>query len=207
MKFLVPIGGVVEGVYGILTAPNHKGIAAGIKAGLPWAADIGCLEGPPYVKRVDMFRALEWLMDDMLPYQSQCLFVAGGDVVANAGATLETFEEFGRYFITSGWPWAYIAQNGAEDLPIPDRAAAVFIGGDTSWKESMNAVSVIKRAQRRGLHIHIGRVNWKRRYELFNMLGGSDRFTCDGTRTRYDGAEKTLNAWRGYRAQLPLGII
>ena len=68
----------------------------------------------------------------------------------------------------------------------------------------MAAVSVIKRAQRAGKHIHIGRVNWGRRYRLFAVLQGSEDFTYDGTRSRYDGREKTLRAWRGYEAQSPL---
>lgn len=135
----------------------------------------------------------------MRPYQSRCLFLAGGDIVGDATTTLETYAEFEHYF--TDWPLAYVAQNGAENLPIPATCAAVFIGGDTEWKESMEAVSVIKRAQTMGKHIHIGRVNYERRYRLFSMLEGSENFTCDGTRPRYEGREKTIKAWKNYEAQ------
>lgn len=205
MKFLYPVGGV-EDAPGIITAPNHGGVVAGIKAGLPWAVDAGCLEGPPYVKRVDFPELFEWLRL-VRPYRQRCLFVAAGDIVGDAVATLETYEEFARYFLSAGWPFAYVAQNGAESLPIPETAGAVFIGGDTEWKESMAAVSVIRRAQAMGKHIHIGRVNWRRRYELFRVLSGSEDFTCDGTRTRFDGVDKTIAAWEGYMAQPPLVTI
>jgi hypothetical protein len=141
----------------------------------------------------------------MLPYRSNCIFLAGGDIVCDAKATLETYEEFEHYF--SPWPLAYVAQNGAEDLPIPDSCSAVFIGGDTEWKCSMAAVSVIKRAQALGKHIHIGRVNWGKRYRIFRVLAGSEGFTCDGTRTRYDGRLKTLAAWHSYENQAPLIVI
>jgi hypothetical protein len=203
MRFLVPVGGVVD-AYGVITAPNHKGIPAGIKAGLPWAADVGCLDGPAYVKRINWQALIPWLKT-MEPYRAQCLFIAGGDIVADAAATLEAYEEVTRYF--GHWPAAYVIQNGAENLPIPDDCSAVFLGGDTEYKESMTAVSVIKRAQAMGKHIHIGRVNWARRYDLFNVLNGSEFFTCDGTRTRYDGIEKTMAAWQAYEAQRPLITI
>ncbi len=226
MKFLVPVGGVTEGVYGILTAPNHKGIPAGIRAGLPWAADVGCIDGPSFVKRASFDAVFDWLQNDMMPYKDSCLFIAGFDIVGDSVGSLETFGEFSRYFVSGGWPWAYVAQNGAEDLPIPADAAAVFVGGvpmedrtystashyggqqrPMDWKESMEAVSVVKRAQTMGKHIHVGRVNWQRKYNLFNVLEGSEHFTCDGTRTKKDGTERTIKAWRGYEAQPPLLTI
>jgi hypothetical protein len=132
----------------------------------------------------------------MEPYRGQCLFMAGGDIVGNSEATLETYAEFGHYF--TGWPLAYVAQNGAEDLPIPADCAAVFIGGDTEWKVSDAAVSVIKRAQDMGKHIHIGRVNWFKRYKAFSIMEGSEHFTCDGTRPRKGGRDDTLAAWANY---------
>lgn len=123
----------------------------------------------------------------------------GGDIVFNAETTLEAYEEFKYYF--RDWPLAYVAQNGAESLPIPDDCTAVFIGGDTAWKESYEAVSVINRALEMDKHIHIGRVNWWRRYEMFRALPGSDGFTCDGTRVRYDGQDKTIAAWIDYQSR------
>jgi hypothetical protein len=195
MKFLAPVGGIT-GAYGIVTAPNHRGIPADIKAGKPWAGDLGCLIGPDFVKKIDFKAVIEWL-PKMKPYASQCLFLTGADIVFRANDTLEAYEEFRHYF--DGWPLAYVAQNGAENFLIPEDCAAVFIGGDTAWKVSSEAISVICRARAMGKHIHIGRVNWWSRYQLFRGLPGSDNFTCDGTRTRYDGREKTIAAWLNYQ--------
>lgn len=200
MRFLYP-GGGQSSAYGIITAPNHKGIPLGIIEGKPWGGDLGCSMGPDYVKKINLSAVANWL-PTMEPYKPQCLWIAGGDVVCDAVATLDAYEEFRWYF--NGWPVAYVAQNGAEDLPIPEDCAAVFIGGDTEWKCSMAAVSVIKRAQEMGKLIHVGRVNWGKRYRLFRMLEGSDLFTCDGNRARYDGREKTLAAWGAYEAQAAL---
>lgn len=195
MKALYPGGGESDGL-GIITAPNHKGVPLGIVRGLPWAGDLGCLIGPAYVKKINLEAVAKWL-PTMEPYRARCLWLAGGDVVEDAQATLETFEEFKGYF--PGWPLAYVAQNGAESLPIPDDCACVFIGGDTAWKESTEAVSVIQRAQALGKMVHIGRVNWWGRYELFQALPGSENFTFDGNRARYDGRDKTLAAWKEYQ--------
>lgn len=52
MKELAPVGGKTK-AWGIMTAPNHKGIPLGIIEGKPWAADPGCIQGPNFVKKVD----------------------------------------------------------------------------------------------------------------------------------------------------------
>ena len=176
-----------------------------VKSGAIWAGDLGCLIGPDYVKKIDFEKAFLWL-ERMSEYGKNCIFIAGGDVVCDAKSTLETYEEFEHYF--DGWPLAYVAQNGAENLPIPATASAVFIGGDTDWKCSMAAVAVIKRAQAKELHVHIGRVNHKKRYDAFRILSGSENFTCDGTRVRFE-RDKALRDWRNYERQIPIngGLI
>ena len=142
------------------------------------------------------FAAIPDWLDRMAPYKDQCLFIGGFDVLFDAQETLDAYQEFKGYF--DGWPLAYVAQNGAESLPIPDDCAAVFIAGTTAWKESHEAITVIQRAQAMGKHIHIGRVNWWRRYQLFASLPGSENFTFDGNRQAFDGTEATIAAWSGY---------
>jgi hypothetical protein len=215
MKELAPVGGKTN-AYGIITAPNHKGIPYDIKRGKPWAGDLGCLQGPAFIKKIDIGAVAEWLVT-MEPYKSRCLFLAGGDIVGNAQDTLDAYAEFEQYF--TDWPLAYVAQNGAEKLLIPETCAAVFIGGVPmpgrqlrngrlmDWKDSPEAVDFIKHAQAMGKHIHIGRVNWHRRFKIFQVLKGCEKFTFDGTRTRYDGTKKTIVAWQQYQQQPPLITI
>lgn len=195
MKFLVPVGGVTADIYGILTSYQHAGAPAGVVAGLPWAGD-NCA-----FTSFDAARFSGWL-DAMLPYRRTCLFVAVPDVVGDAAATLARYVTWAEAL--AGWPRAYVAQDGAEQHEIPASAAALFVGGTTQWKCGPGAVQLIRRAQAMGLHIHIGRVNWRRRYNLFRVLKGSEEFTCDGTRTRFDGRDRTLAAWAGYEQQPPL---
>lgn len=195
MRFLVPVGGVTEGVGGILTSYQHKGIPAGVVAGLPWAGDNCAFTG------FDAARFTEWL-ERMTPYRDTCLFIAVPDVVGDAAATLARYVAWAQAM--EGWPLAYVAQDGSEDHDIPPSASALFVGGSTAWKESQAAIEMIQRGQALGLHIHIGRVNWGRRYRMFRILEGSEHFTCDGTRTRYEGTERTLKAWQQYENTPPL---
>lgn len=193
MKFLLPIGGITDSRFGILTTPATRGIPAGIVAGLPWAAD-----NQAFTKLFDPAIFFPWL-EKLNPYKNNCLFVACPDTVGHASKTLEKFDLHRPYF--GDWPVAFVAQDGQEDLDFPHPALwdALFIGGSTSWKMSDAAIDCIQRAQKMGKHIHIGRINYHRRYRHFRSLPGSEEFTCDGTRTRF---EKTaaLRDWSRYMA-------
>lgn len=196
MRFLVSFGGVDDWV---LTSPGHKGIPAGIIAGNPWAAD-----NQAFTQGFKPDVYFQWLVT-MEKHRESCLFVTVPDVVGDASATLESWHKWRPRF--DGWSLAFVAQDGSEVGDIPADASALFIGGTTEWKESAGAIAMIKAGQERGLHIHIGRVNWARRYRLFSVLKGSHEFTCDGTRQRFEGTARTMEAWHGYMAQKPLITI
>jgi hypothetical protein len=193
MKFLLPVDGVVDDRFGILTSPAHWGIAAGICAGLPWAADNGAYSGA-----FDADGYLPWL-EALRPYAAPCLFVLAPDAVGDAATTLERYREWVPRIRALGFPVGFAAQDGVENLALPDDFDALFVGGTTAWKLGSGALWAIHEAQRRGKHIHIGRVNYWRRYEYFAGLEGSDDWTCDGTRTRFEGRARAMAAWAGYQ--------
>lgn len=200
MKFLYPSGGIYDARFaGIVTGPQHRGIPYALRRGALWLGDMGCLAGPPYVKRFNARRAGAWL-ESVAPYVGQCLAVTVPDVVGDARATIAAWEDWAGRFV--GFPLAFVAQNGLTAIPdlVPE-PSVFFVGGDTEWKCGAVAERLIQDALERGWHIHIGRVNWWRRYEHFRVMPGSAEFTCDGTRTRYDGRVRTLEAWHGYQAQ------
>jgi len=190
MRFLIPVGGVTDDAFGVLTTYQHKAVPSGIIAGLPWAAD-NCAFGGHF----DDPRFTAWL-DTMTPYRATCLFVTVPDVVGDAAATLALWREWSSRL--TGWPLAFVCQDGQTPDAIPN-CAAVFIGGTTAWKLGDAARVCIAWAQAHGQHTHVGRVNWWRRYTHFRSMPGSDDFTCDGTRTKFEGVERTLNAWRQYQ--------
>jgi hypothetical protein len=159
---------------------------------MDWAAD-----NQAFTQGFEPGLFFPWL-ETMKPYRETCLFVPLPDVFGDAVRTIRNFTMWCYKF--TGWPRAFVAQDGQESLELPDssRWAALFVGGTTEWKLSEAAYSVIQEAQRLGKHIHIGRVNWWKRYAHFAGMPGSEEWTFDGTRTRYDGTQNTIKAWTEY---------
>lgn len=125
------------------------------------------------------FRANEFakLLDREADRKSDCMFVTVPDVVASARRTLELWEFRTRW--ADGWPLALVAQDGLEDMPVPwTELAALFIGGGDPWKDSKASQDLVRTAKTLGVHVHVGRVNTPKRYELFADLGAD---TCDGS--------------------------
>ncbi len=194
MRFLASPGGAVPPNFaGIISSPAIAGISVPIVNGAPWAADNGAFTG------FSPERFFPWL-EKMKPYRSTCLFVACPDAVGDYEATRRLWQQW--YLHLSDWPVAYVGQDGETD--IPPEASALFVGGTTDWKLSQQAGDLIRLAQSRNLHVHIGRVNWGKRYRHFRLMAGSEDFTCDGNRARYDGKEKAIAAWTNYQDQAPL---
>jgi len=112
-----------------------------------------------------------------------CRFATVPDIVGDARRTLEVFEHW-KYKM-SGWPLAFVAQNGQEDLPIPwKHIHALFIGGldkgdgHGDWKLGQHAKACIRAAQAMGKYVHVGRVNTPGRFDYFKNL---DVDSIDGT--------------------------
>lgn len=56
-------------------------------------------------------------------------------------------------------------QNGASADTVPwDALDVVFLGGDTAWKLSTEALYIANAAQDRGVHVHMGRANSTKRF-------------------------------------------
>jgi hypothetical protein len=78
-----------------------------------------------------------------------------------------------------GWPAAVVAQDGM----LPgwnrwDEIDALFIGGSTEWKLSGTAARIVFEALDHGKHVHMGRVNSRRRATYAEWLGCH---SADGT--------------------------
>jgi hypothetical protein len=114
-----------------------------------------------------------------------CRWVAVPDVVGDARRTLEVFRHWRCQPDLTGWPLAFVAQDGQEHLPIPwNQVDAIFIGGSTDWKMGSAAAACVKAAKAIGKWVHVGRINTPARYEYFRDLGAD---SCDGTGlARYD---------------------
>lgn len=109
------------------------------------------------------------------------------DVVSDAQKTTELFFEWQKrlIFMDKSVHWsemfgfAYVGQDGCEDIDIPwDSFACFFIGGSTEWKLSQTTADIVREAQRRGKCVHMGRVNSQKRLRYAYWLGVD---SVDGT--------------------------
>ena len=101
-----------------------------------------------------------------------CLFVTAPDVVADASATLARWPFWSRVIRGLGFPAAFVAQDGLALADVPwAELGALFIGGSTAFKEGRVAGTICSYAKARGVWVHWGRVNSRRRLRLALGVG------------------------------------
>lgn len=150
-----------------------------------WAMDNGAYSGfqpDLFVRMLERFHGM-----------GGCRFVACPDVVGDAYATLELWPFWSRVIRGVGFVPALVLQDGMLASEAPwKQAGAVFVGGSTEWKISQQARELCAYAKARGLWVHVGRVNSKKRiYEAARM--GADSF---------DGGQYSMFAER----RIPEGV-
>jgi hypothetical protein len=101
------------------------------------------------------------------------LWIAVPDVVADAKATIESWQRWAPNLRRMGVPLAFVVQDGMERQDVPGDADVVFVGGTTKWKWS-TVPSWCAWFRR----VHVGRVNRPRALDYLEQLGAE---SCDGT--------------------------
>ena len=150
---------------GLMSSPNISYNTTGWL----WAADNGCFS--------DQWDSTRWLT--WLNRTAGALFATVPDVVGDAAATRARWDEWSGVVTDSGHLPGYVLQDGQDEVDVPwGDAACVFIGGSTEYKLSESARLHAKEARRRGLWVHMGRVNSHKRLELAAAWGCN---SADGT--------------------------
>lgn len=109
-----------------------------------------------------------------------CLFVAAPDVVADAAATLAAWPRWRDEIASRGLPPALVAQDGLRPEDVPwGEMGALFIGGSTAFKLGPLVAVLAGEARARGLWVHMGRVNTRRRIRHAHAIG-CDSFDGSG---------------------------
>lgn len=128
-----------------------------------WAMDNGAFSGfdeGAFVRMLERFASVPG-----------CLFTTAPDFVGDAASTLERWPFWSQLIRGLGFPPAFVAQDGLTSDRVPWEMGALFIGGSTAYKESAQVRSLCAMAKARGVWVHWGRVNGKRRYELAKKAG------------------------------------
>lgn len=150
--------------------PRHA-----IAIGARWALDNDCFKEykPDAIRRV--LRRYAGLPN--------CLFAVAPDVPRNAELTLLLFQCWLSEYQACGYPVAFAAQDGIQNIRIPwDSFQCLFIGGSNQFKSSQILRDVTAEAKCRGKWVHHGRVNWHER-----ILYSQTYLHCDS----YDGTHYT----------------
>lgn len=159
-----------------------------------WVADNGCF-GKGYPGDAGY---LAWL-DKLSEHADRCLFATAPDVVGDAAATLERSAPFYAEIRARGYRAALVAQDGLTVETTPwDEIDALFIGGSTDWKLGEEAAELVAAAKARGIWVHMGRVNSRRRMVYADSIG------CDSTDGTFlcFGPDKNLPKLLGWLAEV-----
>jgi hypothetical protein len=141
--------------------------------GVAWCADNGAFS--------DNFDEDKWwaFLERNAARADSCVFAVAPDVVGDAAATLERSLPWLPKIRALGYPAAFVAQDGLEDLEVPwDEFDVLFIGGSTAWKLGGHARHLVRDAKAQGKWVHMGRVNSERRWRYADAIGVD---SCDGT--------------------------
>ncbi|GAB3902390.1 hypothetical protein GCM10029964_092800 [Kibdelosporangium lantanae] len=139
-----------------------------------------------------------WALIGMTPpaplpaWHPNLLFVTVPDVPCDARATLDRFAAWAG--MVSHLPLAFCVQDGAEAAGIPwdwPNLRCLFMAGSTGYKLSQEMADICREGKRRGLWIHGGRVNTRRRIRYMLGLGCVD--SVDGS-----GFDKFRDAHLGW---------
>jgi hypothetical protein len=199
---------------GLLVRPGNSYLTHAVDYAA-WAADNGQYTTKPGSAPTDeeWFAWLETAVE--VAGAEGCLFATAPDVlqvievegkpvvIGDAAATLERSRPWLARIRELGIPAALVAQDGVEELDIPwDEFDVLFLGGSTEWKIGPAAERLTLEAKARGIRVHMGRVNSKKRLVL---AGGWGVDTADGTFLAF-GPEKNLVrllAWYGMTPEAP----
>lgn len=131
--------------------------------GVTFACDNSCYSGFDAEKYIKMLRKLTERRD--------CLWVTCPDVVGDPHATAQLWNEWAPVVRDFGQQPALVAQDGIQPGDVPwDEVGAVFIGGSTEWKLGL-AHQVAEAANARGVWVHMGRVNSRKRLRYAYNIG------------------------------------
>lgn len=139
-------------------------------------AAVWCADNGAFSARFDPDRWWSWLGKQD---PEGCLFVALPDVVGDWQATLDRSLPWLPRVKGLGLPVAIVLQDGCTPDTVPwDDLDAVFVGGTTDWKLGREARTLVAEAKRRGLWVHMGRVNSEKRLRYAKHIGCD---SADGT--------------------------
>jgi hypothetical protein len=182
------------GEFGCMTTPAQGNI-------VPADAWYGCDNGMFGKGWVGFEAWFRWLMETVEKYGTErCLFAVAPDVPYDAAGTLAKSRPWLERIRSLGIPAAFAMQDGCELgwLPDWDEFDVMFLAGSTEWKISQAAMSLSWEAKDCGKHVHMGRVNSRKRLRIAETFGCN---SADGTYFK-KGPDKNLVRMSRWAAEI-----
>lgn len=150
-----------EDCFGFLNSPRG-GMIAPLKKGVAWALDNNCFtmefDEDVWVNAVKKFAI----------YADTCLFVVAPDAVGDKHLTLDRFHRYSTVINLYNYPTGIAIQDGMSVSDVPwNMISAIFLGGTDEYKLGKQSGLIIREAIYLGKHVHIGRVNSRKRIMRF----------------------------------------
>lgn len=119
----------------------------------PWMIDNGMFSGK--------WREDTWLkrLEQLAPHQANCIGAIVPDVISDHEGTLARWEQYAPVVKALGYKAAFATQLGATVDNLPWDEIDVLFVGDSEANRRTYCWPLIDEAKRRGLHVHVGRVN------------------------------------------------
>ncbi|WP_431921425.1 hypothetical protein [Nonomuraea jabiensis] len=164
-----------------------------LEEGIWWCAD-NAIFGGNYIGDEPYLRWLE----KRQRFAPWCLFAVAPDVVGDAYATVSRSYPMLRRIRELNFPVALVAQDYMEFCPHWEweNFDALFVGGSTAWKLSPAAANLCRVARSIGKHVHMGRVNSLRRYQIASLIHHAHSVDGTGTTRAPDAVLADILRWR-----------
>lgn len=113
-------------------------------------------------------------LEQLAPYHARCIAAVVPDVILDAQATPARWAQYAPVVKALGYRAAFATQNGCTPALVPwDEIDVLFIGGNDEHRRR-EIWTLIREAKRRGLWVHVGRVNSVRGI----IIDPKNRTTC-----------------------------
>lgn len=145
----------------------------------PWMLDNGAFN--------DKWREDVWLkrLEQLAQHNATCIAAVVPDVVANHAATLARWQQYTPVVKSLGYKAAFATQLGATVDNVPWSEIDVLFIGDSEANRRTYCWPLIDEAKRRGLWVHVGRVNTAKGIALYCRAD-----SADGTYFKFDSSNR-----------------
>jgi hypothetical protein len=192
---------LIDAGVGFMATPRDGQFKKAISTLPFWAADNRCFSES---EKFDLDKYCAWL-ERLEVHRPKCLFAATPDVVGDAIKTLERSIPTMPIIRRTGYPVAFVAQDGISYVPWFS-FDVLFIGGTDAFKLSSQVRSLVLEAKARRKRVHMGRVNSWKRYRYAREIGCD---SVDGTCIAFapDVNSAKVGRWATSHRQLTLEDI